>query len=116
MVQDYTAPVREYDYAFEYVMEAYEKRFGENGCPDIPIIKKLGMIFKLRVVQESFIRTTIIVMVKLTIISTTIVSILQTIHKESGSASSKQIFSKSKKDIIENNVYDNGHTIVRRCM
>jgi len=60
MVQDYTAPVREYDYAFEYVMEAYEKRFGENGCPDIPIIKKL--------------------------------------------------------DIIENNVYDNGHTIVRRCM
>lgn len=48
MVQDYTAPVREYDYAFEYVMEAYEKRFGENGCPDIPIIKKLGMIFKLR--------------------------------------------------------------------
>ena len=42
MVQDYTAPVREYDYTFEYVMEAYEKRFGENGCPDIPIIKKLG--------------------------------------------------------------------------
>ena len=43
MVQDYTAPVREYNYKFEYVMEAYEKRFdGENGCPDIPIIKKLG--------------------------------------------------------------------------
>ena len=45
MVQDYTAPVREYDYAFEYVMEAYEKRFGENGCPEIPIIKKLGNDF-----------------------------------------------------------------------
>ena len=44
MVQDYTAPVREYNYKFEYVMEAYEKRFdGENGCPDIPIIKKLGI-------------------------------------------------------------------------
>ena len=44
MVQDYTAPVREYNYKFEYVMEAYEKRFGENGCPDIPIIKKLGIV------------------------------------------------------------------------
>jgi len=45
MVQDYTAPVREYNYKFEYVMEAYEKRFdGENGCPDIPIIKKLDII------------------------------------------------------------------------
>ena len=54
MVQDYTAPVREYDYAFEYVMEAYEKRFGENGCPDIPIIKKLGMIFELRIVQDDY--------------------------------------------------------------
>ena len=45
MVQDYTAPVREYNYKFEYVMEAYEKRFGENGCPDIPIIKKLGKVW-----------------------------------------------------------------------
>ena len=47
MVQDYSAPIREYDYDFDYVMEAYERRFGENGCPDIPIIKKLGTIFNI---------------------------------------------------------------------
>ena len=44
MVQDYAAPIREYNYKFEYVMEAYEKRFGAEGCPDIPIIKKLGFL------------------------------------------------------------------------
>ena len=86
MVQDYTAPVREYDYAFEYVMEAYEKRFGENGCPDIPIIKKLG-------IDLSYFGK------RATVASLNL--------KTDG---------KYKKDIIENNVYDTGHTIVRRCM
>ena len=47
MVQDYSAPIKEYDYEFEYVMEAYERRFGENGCPDIPIIKKLGTVLAI---------------------------------------------------------------------
>ena len=90
MVQDYTAPVREYDYAFEYVMEAYEKRFGENGCPDIPIIKKLGNDFIIILVFQRL-----------------KVSVRDAVLKPND---------KSKIDIIENNVYDTGHTIVRRCM
>ena len=44
MVQDYSAPVRDYEYPFEYVMEAYQRRFGPDGCPDIPIIKKINII------------------------------------------------------------------------
>lgn len=41
MVQDYKGPIKEYEYPFEYVMEGYQRRFGENGCPDIPIIKEI---------------------------------------------------------------------------
>jgi len=43
MVQDYKSAVKEYEYPFEYVMEAYQRRFGENGCPDIPIIKEMDV-------------------------------------------------------------------------
>jgi len=86
MVQDYTAPIKEYDYDFEYVMEAYERRFGENGCPDIPIIKKLGNPREIYLNQEK--RNEFL----------------------------WELFNPGFKDITENNIYDNGHTIVRRCM
>ena len=36
MVQTYTAPDRHYDYSFELIMLAYDKRFPT--CPDIPQI------------------------------------------------------------------------------
>ena len=42
-IQDYKSAVKEYEYPFEYVMEAYQRRFGENGCPDIPIIKEMDV-------------------------------------------------------------------------
>lgn len=35
--------MKEYEYPFEYVMEAYQRRFGTNGCPDIPIIKEMDV-------------------------------------------------------------------------